>query len=87
MRDDSKYIEFDATAPARHSGQLPTAVLLYLGGRSHVVGHRTHAEQELLLRGAIQVGVVEFGPVEGERRHLVSSVIGAHARSWGSTRN
>ena len=41
-------------------GGAPTAYLYLLDGRTHVVAHRSSAEQRLLDRGAFPVAVLSF---------------------------
>ena len=49
-------------------GGTPTAYLYLLDGRTHVVAHRSLAEQRLLERGAFPVAMLSFEPpVAGPR--------------------
>jgi hypothetical protein len=80
-----------AAAPIRQKGAEPIAAVLYLEGRCHFVGRGSHAEIELVERGALHVGLLRFDlPVTVKSRHAVQPVSAAdllEARSGSPVRN
>jgi hypothetical protein len=80
-----------AAAPIRQKGADPVAAVLYLEGRCHFVGLGSHAEVDMVERGALHVGLLRFDlPVTVKSRRAVQPVSPAdllEARSGSTSRN
>ena len=83
-------LEIRLIAPARQRGVAPVALVLHHAGTCHIVTQGSHAELDLVGRGAVHIGRVSFDPPRpppSTLHRFVEVATGEASLCWGSTHN